>query len=218
MKHPLPHRLLLLPAATCLLFSCSQMQQKQEPAQPEQQTEVAPPLYLGSVHQVFPADKFALLRIIGPMPREGTVLITHPADGSTARMANLIVSSAQHVRNNFVAADIRAGVVAQGDRVYEYRTIAAPIEPEEEEPLPATLGGEELDLGYIPPAVQALREKARQQQEPQEETGTEPEPVMPATVLPEEEEEDAPEPELPEATGLPRFDDIPDTISGWDSM
>ena len=213
MKHPLPRHLLLLLAGTCLQFSCSQMQQKQEPAQPEQEIETAPPLYLGSVHQVFPADQFALLRIIGPMPREGTVLITHPADGSTDRMANLIVSSAQHARNNFVAADIRAGVVAQGDRVYEYRSIAAPIEPEEgeEEPLPSTLGGEDLDLGYIPPAVQSLREKARQAQE-----GTEPEPVIPATVLPEEDE--APEPILPSESGLPRFDDIPDNINGWDSM
>ncbi len=217
MKHPLPRHILLLLAGTCLQFSCSQMQQKQEPAQPEQEIETAPPLYLGSVHQVFPADQFALLRIIGPMPREGTVLITHPADGSTARMANLIVSSAQHARNNFVAADIRAGVVAQGDRVYEYRSIAAPIEPEEEEPLPSTLSGEELDLGYIPPAVQALREKARQAQQAQEETETEPEPVIPATVLPEEEE-DAPGPQLPTESGLPRFDDIPDTINGWDSM
>ncbi len=217
MKHPQPYHILLLLAAPCLLFSCSQMQQEQKPLQPEQAIKTAPPLYLGSVHQVFPTDQFALLRIIGPMPREGTVLITHPADGSTARMANLIVSSAQHARNNFVAADIRAGVVAQGDLVYEYRSIAAPIEPEEEEPVPATLGGEDLDLGYIPPAVQALREKAREAQKIQEETGPEPEPVIPATVLPEEEE-DAPEPQLPTESGLPRFDDIPDTISGWDSM
>ena len=216
MKPPLPQHLLLLIAATCLQFSCNQMQQKQEPAQPEQEIKATPPLYLGSVHQVFPADQFALLRIIGPMPREGTVLITHPADGSTTRMANLIVSSAQHARNNFVAADIRAGIVAQGDRVYEYRSIATPIEPEEEEPVPSTLGGEELDLGYIPPAVQALREKARQAQQPQEAPIPETEPVVPATVLPEEDE--APEPQLPTESGLPRFDDIPDTISGWDSM
>ena len=172
-------------------------------------------MYLGSVHQVFPADKFALLRIIGPMPAEGTVLITHPADGSVSRMANLIVSSAQHARNNFIAADIRAGVAVQGDRVFQYRSISAPIEPEEEQPEPATLGGEEIDLGYVPPAVQALREKARAAQQ-QHEAQSEPDPVEPATILPEDEEE--PAPQIPSTNGLPKFDDIPDIIGGWDAM
>lgn len=201
--------------------SCSQMQQQRsmEPVEGAQKEELPPPLYLGSVHQVFSADKFALLRIIGPMPAEGTVLITHPADGSTSRMANLIVSSSQHARSNFVAADIRAGVVAQGDRVFQYRAIAAPIEPEEDTmPEPATFGSEELDLGYVPPAVQALREKARaaRQEPPQEEEETG---VQPAPVLPDEEEEDeAPAPQLPATPGIPHLDDIPDTIGGWDSM
>lgn len=214
MKQIMP-RLLLLLGACSLLLSCRQLQQQQINAEPEPETEITPPLYLGSVHQVFPADKFALLRIIGPMPAEGTVLITHPADGSVSRMANLIVSSAQHARNNFIAADIRAGVVAQGDRVFLYRSISAPIEPEEEQPEPTTLGGEEIDLGYVPPAVQALREKARAAQQQQEEQ-SEPEPVEPAIILPEDEEE--PAPQIPSTNGLPRFDDIPDTIGGWDAM
>ena len=215
MKLIVPRFLLLLGAAA-LLASCSQVQQQQESTEPEQKTEEPSPMYLGTVHQVFPSDKFALLRIIGPMPAEGTVLITHPVDG-VSRMANLIVSSAQHARNNFIAADIRAGVVAKGDRVFQYRAIAAPFEAEEEQPEPATLGGEEIDLGYIPPAVQALREKARavrQQDEEQAATPT----VEPASVVPEEEEDESPAPQLPATNGLPKFDDIPDTLGGWDAM
>jgi hypothetical protein len=109
MKRFLLTSLLLL--GSSLQFSCTQLQQdqKQNEQKEEAAAEIPPPLYLGSVHQVFTNDKFALLRIIGPLPPEGTVLITHPADGSTERVGNLIVSSAQHARNNIIAADIRAG-------------------------------------------------------------------------------------------------------------
>lgn len=213
---------LLLLSGLVLLCSCSTTQQ-QTPGEATSPSDVKPmpPQYLGSVHQVFPEDKFVLLRIIGPMPTEGTVLITHPADGSTSRMANLIVSSAQHARNHFVAADIRAGVVAQGDRVFKYRSIAAdPIEPEPEPVEIPTFSEEGLDLDYVPPSVQARREQqqsAARQQEPADE---EQETVAPAVILPEEEDDEGMSPVLPQVPtqGLPQFDDIPDTISGWDSM
>ncbi len=152
------------------------------------------------------------------MPREGTVLITHPADGSADRVGNLIVSSAQHARNNIIAADIRAGVVMKGDRVFQYRSIAAaPIE--EEEPEPFTMTDTDIDVGYTPPAIKEKMEAAMS-----DAAGPAPSPVVPeddsipsgeTTVLPTEEPV---APAVPEITPRGRFDDIPDNISDWDSM
>lgn len=220
MKRYLPILLLTL----CCGFSltaCSQLQQQQNDEKPEEEAtpEIPPPLHLGAVHQVFSADKFALLRIIGPMPKEGTVLITHPADGSADRVGNLIVSSAQHARGNIIAADIRAGVVMKGDRVFQYRSIAAaPIE--EEEPEPFTLTGTEIDVGYTPPAIKEKMETAMS-----DAAGPAPSPVLQeddsnitageTTVLPTEEPV---APAVPEITPHGRFDDIPDNINDWDSM
>lgn len=215
MKPVLP-LLLIFAAAAVLLSSCSQLQQ-QKPEEESQAIEFLPPLHLGAVHQVFPADKFALLRIIGPMPAEGTVLITHPADGTADRVGNLIVSSAQHARNNIIAADIRAGVVMKGDRVFQYRNIAAAPVEEEEEREATTLTGEELDLGYTPPDIE---EKLTVPPTVQENAT---EPVTPVELTPQPvdlpEEEYTPEPPgVPSTQGLPKFDDIPDNINDWDSM
>lgn len=201
-----------------MLISCSQMQQsqKQDTAPQEPPQEAPPPLYLGSVHQVFSADKFALLRIIGPIPAEGTVLITHPADGSTERVGNLIVASAQHARNSIIAADIRAGVVMKGDRVFQYRSITDTLE--EEEPEPISLTGVDIDVGYTPPHI---KEKLQQQPSPEsaEITSYTPEPARQADAQPEEMPADTPpSPVLPTPQENGKFDDIPDTISGWDSM
>lgn len=196
------------------LCSCSQLQQeqKQGTAAEEEMPNIPPPLYMGSVHQVFSADKFALLRIIGPLPPEGTVLITHPADGSADRVGNLIVSSAQHARNNIIAADIRAGLVLKGDRVFRYRSIAAaPIE--EEEPEPFTLTDTEIDVGYTPPEIkEKLQPAAKPAEAPLEPT---PPPVAETTAQPENEPT---VPVIPDTPAHNKFDDIPDTISGWDSM
>lgn len=215
MKPVLPLSLIIA-ATAVLLSSCSQLQQ-QGPEDEKQAIEVLPPLHLGAVHQVFSADKFALLRIIGPMPAEGTVLITHPADGTADRVGNLIVSSAQHARNNIIAADIRAGVVMKGDRVFQYRNIAAAPVEEEEEREATTLTGEELDLGYTPPDIEEKLAPAPTVQEVATEAISPEEPMPQPVTLPEEEY--APEPpELPATPGLPRFDDIPDNINDWDSM
>ena len=203
------------------LNSCSQLQQQQRDEKPKEEAtpEIPPPLHLGAVHQVFTADKFALLRIIGPLPKEGTVLITHPADGSASRMGNLIVSSAQHARNNIIAADIRAGVVMKGDRVFQYRSIAAaPVA--EEEPEPFTLSGTEIDLGYTPPAIKEKMEAAMSENLPPTPSPAEQEegsgiPTGETTVLPAEEPV---APAVPEITPHGRFDDIPDNINDWDSM
>ena len=229
MKHALFPFLVLLGCA--LQFSCSQNQQ-----QPHQETDsrtaaekVPPPLYLGTVHQVFPDDKFVLVRMIGPRPAEGTVLITHPEDGSTARVGNLIISSAQHARSSIIAADIRAGVVMKGDRVFQYRNIAtAPIQEEEApepEPEAFTLSGDQIDLGYVPPEVRARREKLaklREQQSPRPVGTVEPiaqEKGPAPSFMPDgEDESPAPAPDFDVPQGLPRLDDVPDTISGWDAM
>lgn len=217
MNQTLPVFLLSLGIGLSLI-SCTQImqqQQKTEPVKEEAAPEIPPPLYLGTVHQVFPADKFVLLRIIGPMPEEGAVLITHPADGSTDRVANLIVSSAQHARNNIVAADIRAGQVMKGDRVFKYRSIAAGAEEEEEEErTPITLTDTELDVGYTPPAIKEQLETTSS-----EALEEEPETTLLQTadtsILPTEE------PLVPAAPDIPshgHLDDIPDNINDWDSM
>lgn len=117
-------------ATVALLMGACQQNKPQ--GKPGDQGKVLPPLHLGAVHQVYPEQGFALLRIIGPMPKGGTVLITHPADGSNTRVGNLVVTSDQPARNNIIAADIRSGSVVKGDRVFMYRNIAAPDEKPEE--------------------------------------------------------------------------------------
>lgn len=110
--------------AAASLTSC---QQQRVPEQKEQKiAQEAPPLHLGAVHQVFPEQNFALLRIIGPLPKTGTTVISHPADGSTSRIGNLVISSDQPARNSIIAADIRSGTVVKGDRIFQYRDILPP--------------------------------------------------------------------------------------------
>lgn len=220
MKRFLPFLLLALGCGFSFT-SCSLVQQQQtaENDKEEAMPEIPPPLHLGAVHQVFPSDKFALLRIIGPMPKEGTVLISHPADGSADRVGNLIVSSAQHARGNIIAADIRAGLVLKGDRVFQYRSIAAaPVE--EEEPETFTLTDTEIDVGYTPPEIKEKMEQAESLADgpassPVVEEELDERPGSETTVLPAQEPV---APAVPEITPHGRFDDIPDNISDWDSM
>lgn len=113
-------------AAVCL-SGCTLWQQGGHSDRAEkEQRRVPPPMHMGAVHQVYPSQGFALLRIIGPMPSAGTTLITHPVDGSTERMGNLVVSSDSQPRNGMIVADIRSGIVVSGDRVFLYRNIAPP--------------------------------------------------------------------------------------------
>lgn len=219
MLRPLPVILLSL-GLGLFLSACSitqQTQPEETASSQENEFEIPPPLYLGTVHQVFAADKFALLRIIGPRPTEGTVLITHPADGSTERMGNLIVSSAQHARNTIIAADIRAGVVMKGDRVFKYRSIAAEQEKEEQEtPEPTTLTGTELDLGFTPPEFREQEQSSSTSaQEEIADTANDMIPSAETSVLPTDEPIT---PFLPEPPARGHLDDIPDNISDWDSM
>lgn len=121
----------LVAALGTLCVSCSSWWTQNTSQQEEAKKKTPPPLHLGAVHQVYPAQKFALLRIIGPIPSPGTTLITHPADGSTTRIGNLEVSENSKPRQGMVVADIRSGVVVSGDRVFLYRNIAPPEEGEQ---------------------------------------------------------------------------------------
>ncbi len=192
-------------ASLALLMGACQQSKPQ--GKPGDQGKVLPPLHLGAVHQVYPEQGFVLLRIIGPMPKGGTVLITHPADGSNTRVGNLVVTSDQPARNNIIAADIRSGNVMKGDRVFMYRNIAAPDEkPEEDSSTPAT----------TTPATPA----------------TTPTPAAPTgSTTPAATEEDAPPAESTTSETAPRgpvirdrkdhktpahIFDIPDDINDWD--
>lgn len=200
-----------------LAAACQNTQDKRHVTEAEREAamrQTPPPLHLGAVHQVFPEKHFALLRIIGPLPQEGAVLITHPPDGATDRMGNLRVSSAQNSRSNIIAADIRSGTVIKGDRVFMYRTIA-PIEDEEDVQQPATEEGE----APVPATDDTLPEAAQPEL---------PEPAaLPRPDIPEPEPEQATESKSVETTVLPEQDnpntpdikliqDVPDHIQGWE--
>ena len=129
MKYTTSLFYLLMLGMVCTLHTgCSYLARLfgKKPAAAETSRKELPPLYLGTVHQVYPAQNFALLRIIGPVPQPGVTLITHPADGSTSRMGNLVVSENNTGKGGIIAADVRSGSVVSGDRVFQYRSIAQP--------------------------------------------------------------------------------------------
>lgn len=213
------HYLALLSALPFWLSSCSVFQQQNnatDASKEEEKEKIPPPMHLGAVHQVIPERNFAILRIIGPMPREGAVLISHPADGSTDRMGNLMVSGGQHRRGNIIVADIRSGTVIKGDRVFLYRSIAesngeetAPDDndiTEETDVQPDTGSNIPLpdfdntsavsDVGHTP-----FSSLPPEPDETQQDTQPEPEPQK----------------QLPPAGGIPdKLQDVPDTLDGWD--
>lgn len=199
--------------AALVAAACQSAQDKRHVTEAEREAamrKTPPPLHLGAVHQVFPEKHFALLRIIGPMPQEGAVLITHPPDGATDRMGNLRVSSAQNSRSNIIAADIRSGTVIKGDRVFMYRTIA-PVEEDEDEQPPAEEETPPADTP-LPEAPQPeLPEPAALPHpdipDPEPEQDTAPKSVE-TTVLPEQSNPNAPDIKL--------IQDVPDTIHGWE--
>ncbi len=215
--------LALLPVA------CVQTQQQQhEETRVEKKIQLKPPLHLGAVHQVYPEQGFALLRIIGPMPGPGTTLITHPADGSNARVGNLSISSQMPSRDNIVAADIRSGSVMKGDRVFRYRNISESASNNSGDIIAAEPPGGIVADDMTPTSVN----EADIPEPNVAGTGYED-----AAPLPAEEEESAPansvettvlpttapaapdsDPGAPSAPArAPEYlDSIPDDISGWD--
>lgn len=215
----------LFPLALLLILgglqtSCSffQQQEHHDEEQTEENVKTPPPLHLGAVHQVY--RNFALLRIIGPMPKEGTVLISHPVDGSSDRMGNLVVSSAQHRRGNIIAADIRSGWVMKGDRIFLYRSIldeATEEEdalPDENQPAPDASEEDHTEID-IPDftSVPVVTEVGTNPLDIPAPRQTAPEPQQDAPSIPVEETPAATE--APD-NGIPsRLQDIPDTLDGW---
>lgn len=177
-----------------------------------------PPLHLGAVHQVYPQQGFALLRIIGPMPKGGTVLISHPADGSNTRIGNLVVSSEYTTRNNIIAADIRSGEVMRGDRIFQYRSISPTQTPENSEE--AALSGPRPIIDSIPDsAVQELLQNTPEQNASAaapEDHGDSDAIIENLPSAPEPTEQIAPRPASGSSINAPSYlDEIPDDISGW---
>ena len=226
-------RVTVMAMAALLLISTGcqtqQQQQQQEPEETEQiEPKVLPPMHLGEVHQVYPEQGFALLRIIGPMPKIGAVLITHPADGSNDRIGNLIVSNEYTARGNIVTADIRSGSVMRTDRVFMYRSIVPKNETTEEEE--RVTAGEHpiLDSVSEEQVAAARRKKAAEEAAapaPTPAPVAEPEPIeepMPETeddtipeTAPVEVTEDTPAAPAP-AVEVPSYlDEIPDDIHDW---
>ncbi len=223
MKHLTSAALLLI--LSLLPVAClqqNQLQQEREESTPESPRE-APPLHLGAVHQVYPVQGFALLRIIGPMPGPGTTLITHPADGSTTRMGNLSISNQQPTRDGIIAADIRSGTIVKGDRVFRYRNVSTASEGEDEagdiiaaeRPV-----GMETEEGVAAPDPRTLltedHEATPESTVAQEEPAAVETTVLPTTI-PAAAGSDPGAPSAP--AHVPDYlNSIPDTIDGWDSM
>jgi hypothetical protein len=199
--------------------ACLQQQQQTAASTEEEKSEMAaePPLHLGAVHQVYPQQGFALLRIIGPMPKGGTVLISHPADGSNTRIGNLVVSSEYTTRNNIIAADIRSGEVMRGDRIFQYRSINPGQTAENSEE--AALSGPRPIIDSIPDsAVMELQQNTPEQEAPAIPEGEEDNDTViesyPTVDKPAEQIDN--QPANGSSINVPSYlDEIPDDISGW---
>lgn len=220
-------RLFFCLTLSALLSGCSLLQQQTAPSEDKEHTKTPPPMYLGEVHQVYPSQGFALLRIIGPMPKAGVTLITHPVDGSTSRMGNLAISADSAPRNGMAVADIRSGTVVSGDRVFLYRDISLP-EVDEDKVIPDKIPVEkqqELPTATPPLHVEATRADLEAKQKPAAPAPA----VAPAPSLPEALPETpqpahATSPQLPTAPitlpaapeAAPSYlNDIPDSVDGW---
>lgn len=196
------------------LIGCQQ-QQKETEKEAQEPVPEDPPMYLGAVHQVFPEQKFALLRIIGPLPKAGTTVITHPADGSTTRIGNLLISSDQPARNGIIAADICSGTLIKGDRVFQYRDISS--HPGKEQEVSTTEALTEADPTLQEQAPQAAPDNAPSQENA--EVGQEkPLEGIDVTLLPEQEPASANTPRpISTPSQLPEYlKDIPKDIKDWE--
>ncbi len=217
----------LLMLSFTLLPSCLQQQQlhqQEEPEKKETGIKLQPPMHLGAVHQVYPEQGFALLRIIGPIPGPGSTLITHPADGSTERMGNLRISDQLPARNSIVAADIRSGTVLKGDRVFRYRNIAAGSADADSQNTGDDIIAAEPPPGVSPEGASDTTDSTFIEYQPE---ATIPEPELSAdagmetsvlpTSVPAAPGSDPGAPSAP-ASAPGYLDSIPDNINDWDSM
>lgn len=200
-------------ATAALCIGCQQ-QQKSSPEKQELAKE-APPLHLGAVHQVFPEQHFALLRIIGPIPQAGSTLISHPADGSNERIGNLVISD-QPARNGIIAADIRSGTVVKGDRVFQYRDIS--LHPGKSQEIPENETQENAEESESSQAAAAPVPTAETPDAKQDNLQTEQYPGHTETSLPLDNGPlPASKPKAAAPAQVPDYlQDIPNNINDWD--
>lgn len=220
MTH-LPRLLTPLLLAAALLSSCSVLQQQNKDQQQEEERKTPTPLYMGEVHQVYPSQNFALLRIIArPLPQAGETLITHPADGSTARMGNLVVSPDTSPNHDMIAADIRSGTVASGDLVFLYRNIAPPEENNDTPTADTPAPGDATADTSIP----GVRVHATRADLPAEKTSVTAAAAPALTPTTEEDTSPATTPRLPSQpitlpgqsdTAPSYLNNIPDNVNEW---
>ncbi len=199
-------------AALLCLSACSFVQQQNaedsRDTREQPKPVIAPPLHIGAVHQVYPEQHFAMIRLLGPIPAAGATLITHPADGSPERVGNLCVSNGLHIRNGLITADIRSGTVVKGDRVFLYQAIAAPEgrEQTDDTPLPADNTPAD-DVIPEPSGLDTPADTNTPWATPSPAADT---PAVETSVLPDDGT-GVPEPTAPSS----KLDDIPDTYDGW---
>lgn len=200
-------------ACILLMSGCSLLWGQKSKNDADEAPKIPPPLHIGAVHQVYPAQKFALLRIIGPMPAPGTTLISHPADGSTVRIGNLEVPEGSAPRNGVIVADIRSGTVMSGDRVFLYRNVTPPNEEDLRRAQSA-----KLHASSVPSDDTAVESSlpAEPVQPAVEQGGVEvTTPPATAPTLPAAPSEMPGAPNLP--VSLPGYlNDIPDNIKEWE--
>ena len=179
----------------------------------KEEQKVTPPLYLGSVHQVYPKDGYAVLRIIGPMPSAGSTLITHPADGTNTRIGNLCVTADKPTSNGFITAQVRSGTVVRGDRVFVYRDLTPAIEDQ------ANADETEQVLTDLAPDLPSSTPVADTPQPAVTPAATAPATLDDGTPMPATQPQ--PKPSSPINSGSPGkapsyLDKIPDDVNGWD--
>lgn len=157
-----------------MIASCSQ-------DKPAQRTET--PTYVGVIDNVYEKHGYALVRLNGSPPPEGTVLISQSTEESAQpRVANLVVS-AERLGNLRVPADIRSGTAEKGDLVFLYKNLAPQAKEEQEE-----------NNEPITPDMPA------------------PSPIFPPTPLPPAEDDAADTPAPPEPPSDDPLKNIPATL------
>lgn len=206
-------RLLVCALLIALCASCSSMWTQNKPREEETKRKSLPPLHLGAVHHVYPAQKFALLRIIGPMPSPGTTLISHPVDGSNSRIGNLVVAENSKPRNGMLVADIRSGTVVSGDRVFLYRNVAPP-EQTETNAIPRADTTEDSSTSPKPPPLQIRTTGTTQLEADTDKPNTDTAAPIPDPV-PVNGPHSMPSPPSTPSTIPDYLKDIPDDINEW---
>ncbi|MFI3244318.1 MAG: hypothetical protein R3Y56_08710 [Akkermansia sp.] len=215
-------RRLLILSLPLLLLACQNQTSPDGSSDDPQEEKKPAPIYIGTIQQVYPDHNFALVRLARMVPKTGTTLISHPADGTNLRLGNLCVS-AEKIDNSvsrMIAADIRGGTVVRGDAVYIYDNVLAqrPKKQVITEDTPIT--AEDAEFLADPVASVAHKQEAVQEGDDitppwfEEDSSVAPIPA-PAITAPNK---------LPAGTkksdpSLPSFiEDIPDRIEEWDDM